>query len=586
VTDVSTGLAVAGATVQAGTAVVTTGLDGSFHANAIPFGRVLVAVSSAQHIPHVYPIAINAAQAIQQLELQLQPSATAPSFDPLTAQVVTAAGSVARVALNAGSLATAAGTPPVGSVTAKVVAVVPTMMPGDFTSSTGDHLQGYGAISVELSDAAGARLNLAAGKTAVIRIPAVAAPGASLPATSPLFHFDEATGYWVREGSAVLAGAGADRYYEATVSHFSEWGSGEVMNTVNVRGRVLDADGYALGGVRVVCTGIDYFANVGEARNEYLSTNSGSFVVPMKSNANADCSASLNGVVSNVVGVHSATSDVDLTQDLVLPITSASTIGLADTFTRVDSYAYPLGGVSIQVQIPFETVGIVLDWNAITLGQTHWEVTPIFNHSDGGSTFSFSLDGNSTYIGANRIDNASTPLKGVMAFGGSFRPSAADNVSDTVSITFLVRLVATQPNSRLGRVAKLNSELKQITLSLARPPVVANGLTWLPMIQGYMQFPQASAYCAGKGYRLPTLAEALAFYPTGPFGTASGSQVGEVWTTTVDPSIVLLDSPSWLYVVSGITNGSSHPPASRPAYWTPSTYQNFQVLTLCVKSSG
>jgi hypothetical protein len=171
-----------------------------------------------------------------------------------------------------------------------------------------------------------------------------------------------------------------------------------------------------------------------------------------------------------------------------------------------------------------------------------------------------------------------------MAFGGYFRPSAADNVSDTVSITFVFRLVATQPNSRLGSLAKLSSPVRQITLSLARPPVVANGLTWLPMIESYMQFPQASAYCAGKGYRLPTLAETLAFYPSGPFGTASGSQVGDVWTTTVDPAIALPNGPTWFYVLSGaMGNGASFTPASRPAYWTPSAQQNYQVLTLCVK---
>jgi hypothetical protein len=557
-------------------------MDGSFLAESLPFGRVGVAVHSTRHIVNVYPIALNAAQATQRLELQVQPTVALPGFDPATAQVLAATGSTVRVVLSAASLTSAAGTPAVGSVTAKIDAIQPSMLPGDFTSSAGEHLQSYGAINVEFADAAGARLNLASGKTAVIRIPAVAAPGSALPSTSALFHLDEVTGYWVREGVAVLAGAGSDRYYEATVSHFSVWSSGDVMNTVNVRGRVLDADGNALGGVRVVCSGVDYLSSASEARSDYLSTNTGSFSVPMQSTANADCSASLNGVFSNVVGVHSATNDVQLSQDLVLPISSFSTIHLADTFSRVDSGAYPLGGVSIQVQIPFETVGLILDWNAITNGQTHWEVIPVFNHSDGGSTFSFSLDGNATYIGANRIDNASAPLSGVMAFGGYFHPSAADNVSDTVSITFMVRLVATQPNSRLGSLAKISSEVRQVTLSLARPPVVASGLTWLPMVENDLQLAEAGAYCAGKGYRLPTFAEAVAFYPTGPFGVASGSQVGEVWTSTVDPTMVGY-GPPWVYVVPGSGYGASNVFMSRPSQWTPSPTQNYRVLTLCVK---
>jgi hypothetical protein len=261
-----------------------------------------------------------------------------------------------------------------------------------------------------------------------------------------------------------------------------------------------------------------------------------------------------------------------MTQDLVLPITSASRITLADTFTRVNTSSYPLGGGSIEVQIPFQTAGITLDWPAITAGQTHWEVTPIFNNSDGGSRFSFSMDGNSTYIGANRVDNAATPLSGVMGFGGYFTPSLADSGSNSVSITFLVRLVATQANARLGSMVKLSSELKRITLSLARVPVLANGLTWLPMIDMPMQYAQASAYCVDKGYRLPTLPEATAFYPTGPFGMASGSQVGEVWTSSVDGAMASISPPLWYYVVPGIVSTTT---MSRPAH--------YRVLTLCVK---
>jgi hypothetical protein len=393
-----------------------------------------------------------------------------------------------------------------------------------------------------------------------------------------LYYLDEATGLWVKEGSAQLVKSGTISYYEGKVSHFSSWNADDPMSTVFVKGTVVDADGVVLSGVTVQCTGIDYNAGAGPSKTEYLSGSTGSFSVPMKKGGKAECVAILNGVVSNRVIVQATDTGITLSEPLVLPVSKLSSITLEDSFKRVDTFPYPFGGSVIEIQVPFETVGITLDWNAITIGQTHWEVTPLMTPTDGLSRFDFWKDGNGTFIAANRVDDVKTPAKGIMSFKGTFRVSEADNRNNKTSITFLVRLVATQANAKTGLVAKLASEYRKFTISVIREPVTFAGLTALPMYNDGFTLAGAQSYCSARGYRVPTKDEAIAFFPAGPYGPASGSGIGEIWTSTPAPPYALMDPLPWVYTVGYTGTINQH-------YTTLSVGEDpsYTPRTLCVK---
>ncbi|MFG6439419.1 PKD domain-containing protein [Roseateles sp. LKC17W] len=169
----------------------------------------------------------------------LLPVASTQSFDPTQAAVLRVPGSAARVELAAGSLVRADGQAPSGSATVALTPIDPSAdiarMPGLLVDATsGEPIESLGALTVNFSDATGAALNLGSGKAATIRIPATAAAGAngSLPASFPLYHLNESSGRWTREGTATLktdAATGAP-YYEGVVSHFSTWNADQVWS--------------------------------------------------------------------------------------------------------------------------------------------------------------------------------------------------------------------------------------------------------------------------------------------------------------------------------------------------------------------
>lgn len=97
------------------------------------------------------------------------------------------------------------------------------IMPGDLRAIDANNrmklLITYGMASVELKAITGSKLQLAPGKKAELTFPLPASLSATAPASIPLWHFDETTGLWKEEGSAVKAG----NFYTGEVGHFSFW---------------------------------------------------------------------------------------------------------------------------------------------------------------------------------------------------------------------------------------------------------------------------------------------------------------------------------------------------------------------------
>ena len=108
-------------------------------------------------------------------------------------------------------------------------------------------LYSYGMLMVRLTDASGAEVNIASGKSATVRMKIPASQIAGAPASIPLWHFDESTGKWMEEGSATKQGDS----YVGNVTHFSSWNCDYPTGRATIKGIIKDCHGNPMGGMNV-----------------------------------------------------------------------------------------------------------------------------------------------------------------------------------------------------------------------------------------------------------------------------------------------------------------------------------------------
>ena len=127
-------------------------------------------------------------------------------------------------------------------------------MPGDLRAINTDNVQqqltSFGMIGVELESETGEALNIADGQRATIELPVPNSLLANAPATIPLWHFDESSGYWIEDGEATLEG---DKYV-GNVSHFSFWNCDVPRDYAYINGTLTDNDGKGIHSLTVVIT--------------------------------------------------------------------------------------------------------------------------------------------------------------------------------------------------------------------------------------------------------------------------------------------------------------------------------------------
>jgi hypothetical protein len=106
-------------------------------------------------------------------------------------------------------------------------------MPGDLrgigTNGYETALQSFGLIDVVLQDASGNALQMASGKTATATWTIPVSLQSTAPATIALWYFNDTTGRWIQQGSAVRSG----NTYVGKVSHFTWWTCAQAVSTVN-----------------------------------------------------------------------------------------------------------------------------------------------------------------------------------------------------------------------------------------------------------------------------------------------------------------------------------------------------------------
>jgi hypothetical protein len=229
------------------------------------------------------------------------------------------ANSPAQVVLPANAVQRADGTQPTGNIKVAMTPINPAAdlatMPGELTTVNAGAtvpIESYGALGVQLRDAAGVALNLRAGQSATIRIP-IASRDTAPPATIPLFHFDTASGQWVQEGTAAIGGTAPNRYYQGTVTHFSTWNADRVMDTVRYTGCVVNAAGVRAGGIGVYGEGVNYSGS-----SRATTDINGVFTIPLRRSSEATLVGSLGSFLTNTASISSGAVDSTTTSCLTL----------------------------------------------------------------------------------------------------------------------------------------------------------------------------------------------------------------------------------------------------------------------------
>jgi len=109
-------------------------------------------------------------------------------------------------------------------------------MPGDLNALTLESeeriLLSFGMMNVELESDSGEELNVNAPTGLKFDIPE--SLGSTAPQEIPLWYYDDSTGLWMEEGSAILV----DGYYQGEVSHFTLWNCDVPMPHVLLTGNV------------------------------------------------------------------------------------------------------------------------------------------------------------------------------------------------------------------------------------------------------------------------------------------------------------------------------------------------------------
>ena len=322
VKDFRYGNPIGGATVTDGNVVTTTGTDGSYTAWVPPGTRKLITVTAPGYgsTQKVVNLAVPAPDA---LDISLIRATVTSLPDLASGATLTVPESSAQVALPADGLVTASGAAPRFPITASLAPIDPSydpgLMPGDYTTSTGRHLESFGAMDVRFTDRTGAPLNLAPGQPATLRIPLTSAAtngAVAAPATVPAWYYDTAGGRWVEEGTLLLKGTPPSQYYEGTVAHFSTWNADSATDTTYLKGTVTRINGStAVEGATVTATGVNWTGS-----SSAISASDGSFLLPVKASTD-----------QTTYSVKITACKGDLVSGTAVPEVSAGLVGTSDT---------------------------------------------------------------------------------------------------------------------------------------------------------------------------------------------------------------------------------------------------------------
>lgn len=162
------------------------------------------------------------------------------------------------------------GNPYSGSVSVAMYHLLPgnqnidKLMPGMLYAQTKNNqeavLETFGMLNVELRGSGGQKLNLMEGHTAEITMKIDDSQTGTAPSSIPLWHFDEAKGYWKEDGEATKVG----NNYVGEVSHFSWWNCDQYSSTAMLTLTIVDVEGNPISnlGVKLTVNAVNFSSYV------------------------------------------------------------------------------------------------------------------------------------------------------------------------------------------------------------------------------------------------------------------------------------------------------------------------------------
>lgn len=202
------------------------------------------------------------------IELVLQTKSTAKTFTASSGGSITIDDKI-KLDFPANSIVTKSGQPYNGNVQVIGRYIDPAAetfletMPGTLSGLNLNGqiraMESYGMASIDLYDASGNELEIAAEQNVTMKMPA----SAGSPATIPLWHFNERFGIWIQTGTAKKEGS----EYIATVNHFSVWNLDAELNSYELQLQFVTGDSsFPLSSVLVQVTNETTGAKYGSVR--------------------------------------------------------------------------------------------------------------------------------------------------------------------------------------------------------------------------------------------------------------------------------------------------------------------------------
>ncbi len=226
---------VSNATVTGGSATATTDASGKFTLTKVQFNSdtVVVTVTKNGFFEGSKKI-VSSSNAASNVKIQLIPKTVLGTFAASSGGDITLPGG-GSINFSPGFVTASNGTTYTGNVSVSAHYFDPSdpnfsaYTQGDLKVAGANNpqgaLQSFGVVAVEMDGASGNKLQLAAGKKAIITLPTTLQDKA--PVYVPLWYFDATKGAWKQDGIAEKQGSN----YISTVSHFTSWNPGNIVDT-------------------------------------------------------------------------------------------------------------------------------------------------------------------------------------------------------------------------------------------------------------------------------------------------------------------------------------------------------------------
>jgi hypothetical protein len=260
VTDESN-MPVAGAKVKAGIAITETDKNGMFKIDNAVFttSETFVTIEKPGYFKGSRNF-FSRSGSNNFVRIQLLRKSISARISSATGGDADMRGNGGSVHFDANSFITEGGAPYNGTVLVATQYIDPSaadvnmQMPGDLrgTNTAGENvgLKSYAMAAVELTGESGQKLQIKPGIKATLSLNIPASLLATAPATIPLWYFNDSTGLWKQEGTAVKNGDN----YEGDVAHFSFWNCDAPYYFVKIKTHVVNSASQPIVGAKVQIT--------------------------------------------------------------------------------------------------------------------------------------------------------------------------------------------------------------------------------------------------------------------------------------------------------------------------------------------